>query len=72
MVDPHNEFKVSRAPTVTYDSEVQVQVKNYFSETFEREKFDGKTVGKGELYNIVTRLFKLQSHNVFEFILYFR
>ena len=46
-------------------------VKNDLSETFERNKFDGKTVKKGKFNNIVTRLCKLQSHNLFDFIFYF-
>ena len=40
-----------------------------FSDTFERDKFDGKFVGKGELHYIYNRLCKLQSHNVFNFFL---
>ena len=31
----------------------------------------GKTVGKGEFHNIVTRFCKLQSHNFFDSLLYF-
>ena len=71
VVEPHNEFTESRLPKVPDDSEVQVPVKHDFSETFEREEYNRKTVGKGELHNIVTRLWKLWSQNVFEFILYY-
>ena len=59
MVEPYNKLVVSRATTFPYSSEVLVPVKHDFSETFEREKLDGKTVGKGELHNIVTCLCKL-------------
>ena len=71
VVEPYNKLVVSRATTFPYSSEVLVPVKHDFSETFEREKLDGKTVGKGELHNIVTCLCKLQFHSVFDFILYF-
>ena len=70
MVDPQNEFAVDRSPSVTYDSEVKVPVKHEFSETFEREQLDGKTVGKGEFHNLVNSLCKIQYHNLFEFIIY--
>ena len=56
VVEPQNEFTGARAPTVPDDSDVQVPVKHDFSEAFERNKFDGKFVGKGESHNIVTRL----------------
>ena len=47
-------------------------MKHEFSATFEREKFNGKFVGKGDLHNIVNCLCNLQSHNVFQFIIYYR
>ena len=46
-------------------------LKHDFSEIFEREDFYGKTVGKGEFHNIITRLCKLQSHIFLDFLLYF-
>ena len=52
VVDPHNEFSRSRAITSPYDIDVQVPAKHDFSETFERDKIDGKFVGKGELHYI--------------------
>ena len=71
MVDTKNEFAVARTPTLTDDSKLQVTVKHDFSETFERDKLDGKTVGKGEFHNLVTSLCKIQYHNLFGFIIYF-
>ena len=50
---------------------MQLPAKHDFSENFERDKFDGKTVDKGEYNDFVTRLFKIQSHNLFEFCLHF-
>ena len=41
-----------------------------FSETFDKEKFDGITVGKCEFHNLVTRLCKLQCHNFFDLLPY--
>ena len=41
VVEHNNEFKGSRLTTVSYDSDIQVPAKHEFSETFEREKFDG-------------------------------
>ena len=41
MVDPKNYFTGARAPTLPADRELQVPLKHDFSETFEREKFDG-------------------------------
>ena len=61
VVEPQNEFTVARSTTVPDDIGEQVEVKLVFSETFEWDKFDGKTVSKGEFHNIVTRLCKLQS-----------
>ena len=52
VVYPRNEFSGARSPRVPYDSEVQVLVKHDFSETFERDTFDGEFVGKGGLYYI--------------------
>ena len=46
VVEPQNYFTVYRTPTVPDDSELQVPVNHEFSETFERETLDGKTVGK--------------------------
>ena len=43
----------------------KVPVKHDFGETFDREKFDGESSGKGEWNNLVNRLCKLQSHNIF-------
>ena len=71
MVDPQNEFTATRAPTVPYDSELQVPVKHEVGETIDRDKFYWKTVGKGKFHNLVTRLCKLQSQNLFDFLLYF-
>ena len=56
MVEPQNEFTVTRAPIVPDESEVQFPVKHEFSDIFEREKFDGEKFGKGEFHNLVTRL----------------
>ena len=74
MVKTNNELSGSREPTVLYDSDVQVTVKYDFGETFEREKFDGNSVGNVEWHNLVNPLCKLQCHNVFfsllSFILY--
>ena len=52
VVDPQNEFTWARSKTVPDDSDVRVPVKHDFSETFERDNFDGKFVGKGELHYI--------------------
>ena len=38
------------APTVPDGRDVQVPVKHEFSETFERDKFDGKFFVKGDLH----------------------
>ena len=56
MVDNYNEFTGDREPALSDDSDVHVTVKHDFSETFERDKLDGKYIGKGELHNIVTSL----------------
>ena len=50
---------------------LQVPGKHEFSEKFERERFCGGFVGKGELHNIVNCLCKLQSQNVYFFLFYF-
>ena len=71
VVDSHNQFAPNRSQTVPDVSEVQIPKKHDFSETFERDKVDGKTVGKGEFNIFVTRLCKLQSEIFFEFIIYF-
>ena len=71
VVEPHNEFAAARAPIFPYDSEAQVPAKHDFSDTFEREKFDGETVGKSTFNNLVTPLCRLQSHHFFDFLLYF-
>ena len=34
--DPQNEFTAARAPTIPYESELQVPVNHYFSNKFER------------------------------------
>ena len=60
------------APTVSYDSGFCVSVKHDFSETFDREKPDGKTVGKGEFNYFVTRLCKLQSCKFLDLLIYFQ
>ena len=44
MVGPQNEFLVDRLPTVPEESGVKGPVKHYSSDTFNGEKFDGKTV----------------------------
>ena len=41
VVDPHNGFAGARESTVPDESYIQVTVKHDFSETFEREKFNG-------------------------------
>ena len=41
VVESYNEFTGDRTPTVPDNSYVQISVKHDFSETFEREKFDG-------------------------------
>ena len=51
MVYPHNEFTGAKAPKVPDESDVQVPVNHDFCETFERDNFDGKFVGKGELHS---------------------
>ena len=56
VVDPQNEFAVARAPKFLDDSEVQVPVKHNFDETFERDKFNRETVGRGKFHNLFTRL----------------
>ena len=65
MVDNYNEFTGDREPALSDDSDVHVTVKHDFSETFEREKFDCKIVGKGEWHNLVDRSFKPYPRNVF-------
>ena len=40
------------APTVPGDIDLQVPLKHDLSEIFERDKFDGKCFGKGELHYI--------------------
>ena len=55
-VEPQNEFTGDRAPSVPYYSDVQVPVKHDFSNTFERDKFDGRFLGKFELHHIVNFL----------------
>ena len=62
---------MDRSPKVPDDSKVRVPVKHDFGGTFYRYQFNGKTVGKSELHNLVTRLCKLNSHNFFDFLLYF-
>ena len=51
-VEPQNYFLGARAPTVRYDSALQVTVKSDFSEIFEMEKSDGEFIGKVELHYI--------------------
>ena len=48
-----------------------MSVKHDFSEKFEREEFYGKTVGKSDLLNFLTCLWKLQSCTFLKFIPYF-
>ena len=60
-----------RGKIVPDDRKVQVPVKHDLSEKFDREKFNGKTVGKCEFNDFETRWFKLQYHNFFDFLLYF-
>ena len=50
---------------------MQVPVKHEFSDTFDRERLNGKTLRKVEFNNFVTLVCKIQSHNFFEFLLYF-
>ena len=71
VVETKNYFSVARVQTVPGVSKLQVPVKYDYSDTFERREFDGETVGKDESHNLVTCLCKLQSHNVFDFLLYF-
>ena len=49
VVGPHNEFAGAGSSTVPDEINVQVPMKHYFSETFERKKFYGGFVGKGDL-----------------------
>ena len=56
VIEPQNEFTGDRAPSVPYYSDVQVPVKHDFSNTFERDKFDGRFLGKFELHHIVNFL----------------
>ena len=50
VVDTQNEFTGYMAQKFLDDSYIQVPVKYDFSETFEREKFDGKVFVKGQLH----------------------
>ena len=52
VVGHHNEFTGDRSQTVPYDSYVQVPVNHDFGEKFERDKYDGKFLGKYELHYI--------------------
>ena len=56
VMDPQNEFIQSRAPTIPYYSEVLVPENHEFGDKFERERLYGKTIGKCELNDFVTRL----------------
>ena len=71
VMKPCIEFTGARKPTVPDNSYVQVPLNYNFIEIFERNKFDGKFVGKGEWHNLVNCLIKFQSHNVFKFFLYY-
>ena len=51
-MEPQNYFSGVRAPTVRYDSALQVTVKSDFSEIFEMEKSDGEFIGKVKLHYI--------------------
>ena len=55
-VQTQNTFSRYKAPTDSYDIDVQVPVKHDFSETFQRDRFDGRFVGKGEWHNLVNFL----------------
>ena len=48
-----------------------MSLKHDLSETFYRDRFDGKTVAKCKFRYIVTSLCKLQSQNFFEYLLFF-
>ena len=50
VVDTSNEFTGYMAQKFLDDSYIKVPVKYDFSETFEREKFDGKVFVKGYFY----------------------
>ena len=50
---------------------MQVTAKHDSNETFKSEKIYGKIFGKGEFHNIVTCLWKPQSQNFFDFLIYF-
>ena len=52
LLEPKKNLSGNRAPTIPDDSKVQVPVKHDLREVFERDKFDGKFVGKGELHYI--------------------
>ena len=52
MVEPQNEFTETMALTVPYEIEVKVTVNHDFSETFERNKLNGKRVDKDEFNNL--------------------
>ena len=47
VVDPQNKFAGARSQKFLDDSYIKVPVKHEFSETLEREKFDGKVFVKG-------------------------
>ena len=49
---------MARVPTGPNDSELLLPVMYYSLETFERGGGYGEIVGKSELHNLVTRLFK--------------
>ena len=66
-----NEFTGARAPTVPYNSDVQVTVQHDFSETFERETYAGNVFGKGGWHNLVNRLCKLQYQKCLLIFLYY-
>ena len=56
VVEPQNEFTVTRAPIVPDEIEVQLPVKFEFSEIFDWEQFDGGKVVKGDFYYLFNRL----------------
>ena len=65
VVEPQKQFSGAKAPTILYESGVQVTAKHDFGETFDQEKFYVKFVGKVELHNLFNSLCKLQYHYVF-------
>ena len=46
MVEPQNKFSVARETTVPDNSALQVPLMHDLSEIFDRDTFNGKTVGK--------------------------